>query len=69
MSNMKAMVDFATIVSFLVAPILGYLNLRVVNMEHVPKYARPKKILIVLSWIGLFFLTAFGIYYIVNIIL
>ncbi len=66
MENMKTMVDFATIVSFLVAPVLGWLNLKVVTSEHVPEYARPKILLIVLSWIGLFFLTAFGLYYILG---
>jgi Mn2+/Fe2+ NRAMP family transporter len=69
MSNMKDMVDFATIISFLVAPVLGYLNLKVVTSKHVPKYARPKKVLIILSWAGLIFLTAFGIYYIIGLII
>ena len=64
MENMKTMVDFATIVSFLVAPILGWLNLKVVTSKHVPEDARPKTFLTVLSWIGLLFLTAFGLYYI-----
>ncbi len=65
MKNMKSMVDFATIVSFLTAPVLGYLNLKVVTSEHVPDNARPNKFLIWLSWIGLFALTAFGIYFII----
>jgi len=63
--NMKTMVDFATIVSFLVAPVLGWLNLKVVTSKHVPDYARPKKYLLVLSWVGLLFLTIFGIYFII----
>ena len=69
MSNMKAMVDFATIVSFLVAPVIGYMNLKVVTLKHVPEYARPKKFLIILSWTGLFFLTALGLYYIGSLII
>ena len=64
MENMKTMVDFATIVSFLVAPVLGYLNLKVVTSKDVPEDAKPKKWLIILSWLGLFFLTAFGVYFI-----
>ncbi len=64
LENMKTMVTFATIISFLVAPILGWLNLKVVTSKHVPKEARPNKFLIILSWVGLTFLTAFSIYFI-----
>ena len=64
LENMKSMVDFATTVSFLVAPVLGWLNLKVVTSKHVPQESRPNKWLILLSWLGLFFLSAFGIYFI-----
>lgn len=68
MKNMKAMVDFATIASFLTAPVLGYMNLKVVTSKDFPKEARPKKFLIYLSIVGLFVLTAFGIYYIITLL-
>lgn len=64
LKNMKTMVTIATVISFLVAPILGWLNLKVVTSKHVPKEARPNKFLIILSWLGLTFLTAFSIYFI-----
>ena len=64
MKDLKSMVDFATTVSFLVAPILGYLNLKVVTLKHVPKEAQPSKKLIILAWIGLAVLTVFSIYFI-----
>jgi len=64
LEDMKTMVTIATIISFLVAPILGWLNLKVVTSKHVPKEARPNKFLIILSWVGLTFLTAFSIYFI-----
>jgi len=66
LENMKTMVDFATIVSFLVAPVLGWLNLKVVTSKHVPDYAKPKKTLLILAWVGLLFLTAFGIYFLIQ---
>jgi Mn2+/Fe2+ NRAMP family transporter len=51
--TLTAMVDFATIVSFLTAPILGYLNLRVVTSSHVPEEYRPGPVLRLLSHLGL----------------
>ncbi|NPA44103.1 MAG: divalent metal cation transporter, partial [Chlorobi bacterium] len=41
LENMKTMVTIATVISFLVAPVLGWLNLKVVTSKHVPKEARP----------------------------
>jgi Mn2+/Fe2+ NRAMP family transporter len=65
LESMKTMVDFATIVSFLVAPVLGWLNLKVVTSKHVPEDARPNLFLKVLSWLGLLFLIGFGIWFII----
>ena len=39
--SLTAMVDFATIVAFLTAPILGYFNLRAVTSSAVPAGAPP----------------------------
>ena len=63
LGNMKQMVDIATIIAFLTAPVLGWLNLKVIKLDHVPEEAKPNKFLIILSWIGLFFLTIFGLYF------
>ncbi|MCF8360125.1 MAG: Nramp family divalent metal transporter [Prolixibacteraceae bacterium] len=62
-NQMKMLVDFATTLSFLTAPVLGYLNLRAVTMKHVPEKFRPGKFLIILSWVGLFVLTAFALFF------
>jgi Mn2+/Fe2+ NRAMP family transporter len=51
--NLTAMVDFATIVAFLTAPVLGYLNLRAVTAEHVPRAHQPGAGLRLLSHVGL----------------
>jgi Mn2+/Fe2+ NRAMP family transporter len=51
--SLTALVDFATIVSFLTAPVLGYLNLRVVTGAHMPEAHRPGVALTALSWAGL----------------
>ncbi len=61
--TLTAMVDFATIVSFLTAPVLGYLNLRVVTMPTMPGEHRPGPLLQALSYGGLVLLFAFGAVY------
>lgn len=54
--TLTALVDFATIVSFLTAPILGYLNLRAVRAPEVPLQDRPTARMVALAWVGLVFL-------------
>jgi Mn2+/Fe2+ NRAMP family transporter len=56
--NMTTMMDFATTVSFITAPILGYLNLRAVTAAHVPEAFRPGRRMLVFSYAGL---TALGL--------
>ncbi|PLX23542.1 MAG: iron transporter [Marinilabiliales bacterium] len=65
LKGMSFLVDLATTLSFLTAPILGYLNLRVVTGKNVEKENQPKLWLKILSWIGLIVLTGFGVYYII----
>lgn len=64
--TLTAMVDFATIVSFLTAPVLGYLNLRAVTGPDVPHVARPGRALVALSWIGLLVLGGFALAYVAS---
>ncbi len=53
------LIDFATTVSFLAAPILAWLNIRVVTSEHMPAEYRPGPRLMMLAWTGFWFLVAF----------
>ncbi|NIM50703.1 MAG: divalent metal cation transporter [Gemmatimonadales bacterium] len=62
--NLTTMVDFATIVSFLTAPVLGYLNLRVVNSPEVAPEHRPGRAMLVLSWVGLLLLGGTAVVYV-----
>lgn len=41
LNNMKSLVDLATTVSFLVAPIYAYLNFRIMTSDEIPKSLRP----------------------------
>ena len=62
--SMKFMVDFATTLSFVTAPLLAILNYCVVM--NLPKKNHPKKWLQVLSWIGMLLLSLFSIFYVIR---
>jgi Mn2+/Fe2+ NRAMP family transporter len=61
--NLTTMVDFATIVSFLTGPILGYLNLRTVTGPDMPAEHRPGPALMALSYAGLVLLGGTALFY------
>ncbi len=66
--SLTAMVDFATIVSFLTGPILGFLNLRAVTGANVPPEHRPGPGLLFLSYAGLVLLGGTAIVYVVSLL-
>jgi len=61
--SLTTMVDFATIVSFLTAPVLGYLNLRVVTGANVAWAHRPGPGLVWWSYAGLVLLGGTAVVY------
>ncbi|TGL25601.1 divalent metal cation transporter [Leptospira yanagawae] len=63
-TNMKSLVDFATTVSFLNAPILALIHHLILFGKEIPKEQRPKPWMNLLSWFGILFLFGFSIYYI-----
>jgi Mn2+/Fe2+ NRAMP family transporter len=64
--NLTTMVDFATIISFLTAPVLGYLNLRAVTSAEVAPEHRPGRRMLVLSWVGLALLGGTAAVYLIS---
>ena len=66
--SLTAMVDFATTVAFLTAPILGYFNLRAVTSEAVPPEHRPGRGMVTLTWVGLVLLGGTGLAYLVSLV-
>lgn len=62
-ANMANLVALATFVSFVMAPLIGWMNLKVVNTPDIPVAYRPKLGMKVLSYMGMLFLSAFAIYY------
>jgi Mn2+/Fe2+ NRAMP family transporter len=61
MQSMKALVDVVTVLAFLTAPLVAVLNFRVVRLPNVPAAHRPGRLLTGLGWVGLIFLTGFGL--------
>ena len=66
--TLTSMVDFATIVSFVTAPLLGYINLRAVTADHVPEPYRPGRRLLAISWLGLILLGGTAVVYGVRVV-
>tara|TARA_R110002049_G_scaffold190967_3_gene359784 strand:+ start:17711 stop:18964 length:1254 start_codon:yes stop_codon:yes gene_type:complete len=62
-ANMGQLVALATFVSFVVAPIVGYMNLKNVMSKELPIEQRPKKRLQVLTYAGIVFLSFFSVLY------
>ena len=64
--NLKDLVDFATIVSFLIAPIIAIFNFRLVTGKYLVKDAHPPIWLKILSYAGIIFLIGFAALFIIT---
>jgi len=62
-SSMTFMVDLATSLSFLTAPVLAVFNYMVITGNEMPAEALPPPWLKWLSWLGIVFLTGFSLLY------
>jgi Mn2+/Fe2+ NRAMP family transporter len=64
-SNLKDLVDLATILSFLIAPVIAWINYRVIMSDQIAPEYRPGKKLVWLARSGLVFLTVFALIYVI----
>ena len=64
--NMKELVDVATTISFLVAPVIAIFNFKLVTGKYLEKNYQPPIWLKILSYSGIVFLTGFAIFFIVT---
>ncbi len=62
-ANMGTLVALATFISFVMAPIVGYMNLKNVMSDDLPKKFHPGKGLQYLTYAGIVFLSLFALYY------
>lgn len=62
-ANMGDLVALATFVSFVMAPLIGWMNLKTVLGKDLPEEYRPRGGLQILTYIGIVFLSLFAFYY------
>lgn len=61
--GMIALLEAATILSFILAPIIAFLNLKAIQSKEMPIEHRAPKWMIILSYLGIFFMLIFnGVY-------
>lgn len=63
MTNMKELVDFATIIAFVTSPIIAILNYLAVTGKTMPEDKKPGLFLKALSWIGILYFIGFTVYF------
>lgn len=67
LSEMKLLIEIATILSFITAPFYAIANYRLITSKHTPEKSRPSLSMKILSVTGILFLIAFSIWYISTI--
>ena len=63
--NLKDLVDFATVLSFVIAPVIAIFNFRLVTGKFLENRFHPSIWLKVLSFAGIVFLSGFVIYFLI----
>jgi len=63
--SLTDMIDLATTLSFLGTPLLAFFNHRAMTSEDIPAEHRPARWLVVLSWAGVAFWTAFAVVFLI----
>jgi len=64
--KLKELVDFATTISFLVAPIIAIFNFKLVSGKYLEKNSQPPTWLKILSYLGIIFLIGFAVFFIIT---
>ncbi len=60
--RLKELVDFATTISFLIAPVIAIFNFKIIK-NHLAKDYQPSLWLRILSYIGILFLSGFAVFF------
>ena len=64
--NLREIVDFATVLSFMIAPVIAVINFRLVTGKYLDKNVQPSIWLKILSFAGILFLAGFAIYFLIT---
>lgn len=67
LSEMKVLIDIATILSFVTAPFYALANYILITSSHTPEKYRPGLFMRIMSLIGILFLISFSIWYLMNL--
>ena len=62
-NNLRDLVDFATVLSFVIAPLIAIFNFRLVTGKFLDKKDQPSILLRILSFAGMLFLTGFAVFF------
>jgi Mn2+/Fe2+ NRAMP family transporter len=62
-SEMGFLIKVATILSFITAPFYAIINYKLISSKYTPKEWRPSLMLHILSWLGIFFLIGFSVWF------
>jgi len=65
-NNLKELVDFATVLSFLIAPVIAIFNFRLVTGKYLAKESQPSMLLKLLSFAGIIFLSGFALVFLIT---
>ena len=66
--GMIKILEAATICIFLLAPIIAYLNLKLIKSPSIPTTHRPKRRIIILAFVGLSTGISFTVFYVITLI-
>ena len=64
LGDFKALVDLATIISFIVAPLIAIVNFKLVLSDDLTSYEKPNLLLRVLSVLGIVYLLSFSLLFV-----
>ena len=67
-ASMIRILEFATILSFLIAPIISLMNLKAIRSDAVPASHRPPVWMMILAYIGLIAMLGFAVYYLLRLL-
>jgi Mn2+/Fe2+ NRAMP family transporter len=65
--GLRTIVNTATILSFLIAPVIALLNFIVITSKNIPKEAQPGTFMKILSYLGLIYLFGFSLFYVISL--
>lgn len=66
-ASMIKLLEYVTIISFLLSPIIAFINIRAIQSANVPSSHRPSSWMMGLAYTGLFSLIVFSIYYLIEL--